>query len=98
MSSFISFEKKKKKYKNLSSAGGWLQTYYKSDKISSSLFFAAVGISTLRLSTLGKIFRRRHIEIVFLFFPENRIWYFIQTVSSGNNLYEMCQILFSEKN
>ena len=27
----------------------------------------------LTLSTLGKIFSRRHFEIFFLFFPENRI-------------------------
>ena len=30
-------------------------------------------VSYLTLSTLGKIFSRRHIEIFFLFFPENRI-------------------------
>ena len=32
-------------------------------------------------STLGKIFSRWHFEIFFLFFPENRIWHFMQTVS-----------------
>ena len=35
----------------------------------------------LTLSTLGKIFSRRHFEIFFLFFPENRIWHFMQIVS-----------------
>ena len=49
----------------------------------------------------------------FLFFPENRIWCFMQIVSSGDNLHETsnpvfleklettcmkCQILFSWKN
>ena len=43
----------------------------------------------LMLSTLGKFFSRRHIEKVFLFFPENRIWHFMQI---------KCQILFSRKN
>ena len=41
------------------------------------------------LSTLGKIFSRRHMEIVFLFFPENRIWHFMQIVSLGDNLHEI---------
>ena len=44
----------------------------------------------LRLSTLGKIFSRRHFEIFFLiFFPENRFWHFMQIVSIGDNLHEM---------
>ena len=30
---------------------------------------------------LGKSFSRRHIEIVFLYFQENRIWHFMQIVS-----------------
>ena len=34
------------------------------------------------------------IQIVFLFFPENRIWYFMQIVSSGDNLYEMSNPVF----
>ena len=32
-------------------------------------------------STPGKIFNRRHNEIFFLFFPENKIWHFIQIIS-----------------
>ena len=38
-------------------------------------------ICDLTLSTLGKIFSRRHFEIFFLFFSENRIWHFMQIVS-----------------
>ena len=35
----------------------------------------------LTLSTLGKIFSRQHFEVFVLFFPENRIWHFMQIVS-----------------
>ena len=52
---------------------------------------------TLTLSTLGKIFSRRHIEIFLLFFPENRIWHFIQMVSNGDHLHEMSNPVFCEK-
>ena len=51
----------------------------------------------LTLSTLGKIFSRRHFEIFFLFFPENRIWHFMQIVSLGDNLHEMSNPVFWEK-
>ena len=34
-------------------------------------------LDTSILSTLGKIFRRWHFEIFFLFFPGNRIWQFM---------------------
>ena len=43
------------------------------------------------------IFSRRQIDDICLFFPENRIWHFMQIVSLGDNLHEM-SILFSEKN
>ena len=33
----------------------------------------------------------------FLFFPENRIWHFVQIVSTGNNLHEMSKPVFWEK-
>ena len=52
---------------------------------------------SLMLSTLGKIFSRWLIEIFFLFFRENRIWHFMQIVSSGDNLHEMSNHVFSEK-
>ena len=40
-------------------------------------------------STLGKIFSRWHIEIFFLFFPENKSWHFMQ-----DNLHEMSNPVF----
>ena len=41
------------------------------------------------LSKLGKIFSRQHFEIVFLFFQENRLWYFMQIVFLGEYLHEI---------
>ena len=41
----------------------------------------------LKLSTLGKIFSR-YIETFLLFFTENRIWHYMQIVSSGGKLQE----------
>ena len=38
-----------------------------------------------------------HQVIFFLFFPESRIWHFMQIVSNGDNLHEMSN-LFSGKN
>ena len=35
--------------------------------------------------------------IFFLFFPENRICYFIQIVSTGDNLHEMSNFIFYQK-
>ena len=49
------------------------------------------------VSTLGKIFSRQHTEIFSLFFPENRIWHFMQIVSIGDNLHEMSDAVFWEK-
>ena len=54
--------------------------------------------ASLTLSSLGKNVSRQDIEIVFLFSPENRIWHFIQIVSIGDNLYEMSNPVFWEKN
>ena len=51
----------------------------------------------LTLSTLGKIFSRRHYEIFLVFSPENRIWYFMQIVSNGDNLHEMSNPVFWER-
>ena len=53
--------------------------------------------SGLTLSTLGKIFSRWHIEIFFLFFSEDRIWHFIQTILNGDNLREISNPVFWEK-
>ena len=35
--------------------------------------------------------------VFFLFFPENRSWYFMQIVSIGDNLHEMSNHVFWEK-
>ena len=48
-------------------------------------------------SMLGKSFSRWHFEIFILFFPENRLWHFIQIVSFGNNLHKMSEPIFWEK-
>ena len=52
--------------------------------------------SYLPLSMLGKYFSRRHFEIFFLSFPENKIWHFMQTVSNGDNLHEISNPVFWE--
>ena len=46
---------------------------------------------------LDKNFSTGHFEIFFLFFQENRTWYFMQIVSLGDNMHER-KILFSRKN
>ena len=54
----------------------------------------------LTLSILDKISSRWHTEIFYLFFLENRIWQFMQIVSTGDNLHEMSNpvLIFSPKN
>ena len=42
-------------------------------------------------------FSRRQIGDIFLFFPENRIWYFMQIVSFGDDLHEMLYPVSWEK-
>ena len=37
------------------------------------------------------------MQIVSLFFPENRIWHFMQIVSNEDNLREMSKPVFWEK-
>ena len=49
-------------------------------------------------STLGNISSSRHIEIFFLFFPENRIWHLIQKLSPMETLCLNCQFLGKIKN
>ena len=34
--------------------------------------------------------------IIFLFFPENKLWYFMQNVSSGDKLHEISEPIFWE--
>ena len=36
-------------------------------------------------------------EIFCLFFPENKLWHFLQIVSAGDNLHEMSGRIFCEK-
>ena len=48
-------------------------------------------------STSGKIFSRWHFKSFFLFFSENKVWHFLQIVSSGDNLHEMTNPVFKEK-
>ena len=43
---------------------------------------------TLAVSAIDKISRRK-LMILFLYFAENRIWYFMQIVSWGDSLHEM---------
>ena len=35
--------------------------------------------------------------MIFLFFPENKFWHFLQIVSWGNNLHEISKPIFLEK-
>ena len=37
------------------------------------------------------------LMIFFLFFPENRIWHFMQIVSNGDNLHDMSKSVFWEQ-
>ena len=37
------------------------------------------------------------LKYFFLFFPENRIWHFMQIVSNGENLHELLNAVFWEK-
>ena len=46
------------------------------------------------LNMLGKIFSIWHIEIFFIFFPENRFWHFMHIVSNGDNLHEISNPVF----
>ena len=71
-----------------------------------------VQTGSLTFTTLWAFSADDKMMLFFLFFPENRIWHFMQIVSLGDNLHEMsnpvfweketicmkCQILFSGKN
>ena len=46
------------------------------------------------LSTLGKLFSGQHIDFVFLFFLENRIWHVMHIVFYEDNLHEMSNPVF----
>ena len=52
---------------------------------------------TFTLSTLWANSADDKLVILVLYFPENRIWYFMQIVSSADNLHEMSNPVFWEK-
>ena len=51
----------------------------------------------LTFTTLWAFSADDRLMIFFLFFPENRIWHFMQIVSLGDNLHEMSYPVFWEK-
>ena len=53
--------------------------------------------NTLTFTTLWAFSADDRLMIFFLFFPENRIWHFMQIVSLGDNLHEMSYPVFWEK-
>ena len=48
----------------------------------------------LAFTTLWAFSADGQLMIFFLFFPENRIWHFMQIVSWGDNLHEMSNPVF----
>ena len=54
-------------------------------------------IPYLTFSHLSKSFGGWYFEIFVIFFPENRIWHFMQIVSTGDNLHEMSDPVFWKK-
>ena len=51
----------------------------------------------LTFTTLWAFSADDKLMIFFLFFPENRIWHFMQIVSLGDNLHEMSYPVLGEK-
>ena len=52
----------------------------------------------LTLSTLGKLFIRRHFKTFFLIFPSKQDLTFMQIVSNGNNLNELSKPISKRDN
>ena len=52
---------------------------------------------SLTFTTLWAFSADDKMMLFFLFFPENRIWHFMQIVSLGDNLHEMSNPVFWEK-
>ena len=48
----------------------------------------------LMLNLLGKKLSRWNLGLISIFPPENRLWYYIQTISFGNNLHEKSRPVF----
>ena len=51
----------------------------------------------LTFTTLWAFSADDKMMLFFLYFPENRIWHFMQIVSLGDNLHEMSNPVFWEK-
>ena len=51
----------------------------------------------LHLAFWVKNISRQHIEIISLFFPEKRIWHFMQIVSNGDNLHGMLNSVLGKR-
>ena len=62
------------------------------------VFLGILRVKRLNLmhSIMDKIFSG-HVEIYFLFFPENKICHFMQIVSNGDKLHAMSNPVFWEK-
>ena len=63
----------------------------------STLFAHLRPTDYLTFTTLWAFSADDRLMIFFLFFPENRIWHFMQIVSLGDNLHEMSYPVFWEK-
>ena len=61
------------------------------------LFPFAYQYGIITFTTLLAFSADDKMMLFFLFFPENRIWHFMQIVSLGDNLHEMSNPVFWEK-
>ena len=66
-------------------------------KIRNKSISLPVDVCNLTFTTLWAFSADDRLMIFFLFFPENRIWHFMQIVSVGDNLHEMSNPVFWEK-
>ena len=71
--------------------------FFKKSKTKFKITSGAVWIGTLTFTTLWAFSADDKMMLFFLFFPENRIWHFMQIVSLGDNLHEMSNPVFWEK-
>ena len=63
-----------------------------------SVFFVSKGnLFYVNLTTLWAYSADDKVMILIFFFPENRIWHFMQTVSIGDDLHKMSNPVFWEK-
>ena len=58
---------------------------------------SVIKFQLLTFTTLWAFSADDKMMLFFLFFPENRIWHFMQIVSLGDNLHEMSNPVFWEK-